>query len=88
MAIMFMSVSDERFINKSDESKIEGAGQENLAKDNQMQTCTREDMIKFLNRLLDRNKPLFLFNSKATVKDTIGDSGTPSFSMVALIDKN
>jgi hypothetical protein len=47
---------------------------------------TKEEMLRFLNRVLDRNKPLFLFNSK--VEDPReGDTGTPSFSMIALIEK-
>ena len=65
MAMMFMSVSDEHFIDKG----LEGGGQfpGDLAqgKDNRMKTCTREDMIKFLDRVMDKNKPLFVFNSKA-----------------------
>lgn len=45
-------------------------------------------MLKLLNRVLDRNKPMFLFNSKHNAIDSFGDTGTPSFSMIALIEKN
>ena len=52
-------------------------------------------MLRILNRVLDRNKPLFLFNSKLNLGNSNsnnedGDSslGTPSFSMIALIEKN
>ena len=84
MAVMLMSVSDERFIDGATE------------KDNRKKTCTgvgeqststRDEMIRFLNRVLDRNKPLFVFNSKASGNDAFGDTGTPSFSMIALIEK-
>lgn len=43
--------------------------------------------MKLLNRVLDRNKPLFLFNSKLNVGEAeFGDTGTPCFSMIALIE--
>jgi hypothetical protein len=44
-------------------------------------------MIKFLSRILDRNKPLFVFNSKLSNSHENNDAGTPSFSMIALIEK-
>jgi hypothetical protein len=36
-------------------------------------------MLRVLNRVLDRNKPLFMFNSKVKVGDSYrqGDNGTP-----------
>ena len=44
-------------------------------------------MIRFLSRILDRNKPLFMFNSKINNVENLNDAGTPSFSMIALIEK-
>jgi hypothetical protein len=43
-------------------------------------------MLKFLNRVMDKNKPLFVFNTKLNNKDVLNDAGTPSFSMIALIE--
>ena len=79
---MLMSISDEKFIDKNIEDK------DNPERDNRMKTCTREVMVHFLHRVLDRNKPLFLFNSNPNIDDTFGDAGTPSFSMIALIENN
>lgn len=54
-----------------------------------MKAYTKQEMLKFLNRVLDRNKPLFLFNSKLNMGiDSHGDTGTPSFSVITLIEKN
>lgn len=47
-------------------------------------------MIKFLSRIMDKNKPLFVFNSKINLdneRTSFNDAGTPSFSMIALIEK-
>ncbi|CDW83394.1 UNKNOWN [Stylonychia lemnae] len=82
MALMLMSVSDEHFINKNSEETESASSQPNL------QRVTKKEMLKLLNRVMDRNKPLFLFNSKHSTKDTMGETGTPSFSMIALIEKN
>ena len=87
MAMMFMSVSDEHFIDKSLEDHGQFEGDLREAKDNRLKTCTRDDMIKFLDRVMDKNKPLFVFNSKAG-SQLVRDTGTPSFSMIALIEKN
>jgi hypothetical protein len=81
MALMFMSVSDDNFIDKTNEGS-----EDIVSKDNPIKTCTREEMIGFLNRVCDRNKPLFVFNSKNNISGTFGDSNTPSFSMIALIE--
>jgi len=45
-------------------------------------------MIRYLSRVADRNKPLFVFNQKLRLRDdssSSDDAGTPSFSMVTLI---
>lgn len=83
---MFMSVSDESFIRRGEDNTINQANFNGNFGDNSLRTCTREDMIGFLNRVLDRNKPLFVFNHKANNSNRIGDAGTPSFSMIALIE--
>ena len=85
MSLMLMSVNDERFIRR--QSVLEDSEDHQLMNSTQsLKKYTKEEMLKFLNRVLDRNKPLFLFNSK--VEDNReGDTGTPSFSMIALIEK-
>lgn len=45
-------------------------------------------MIKLLNCVMDRNKPMFVFNSKVNWGVSKEDAGTPSFSMLALIEKH
>ena len=44
-------------------------------------------MVRFLSRILDRNKPLFVFNTRCNNDDDNG-AGTPSFSMITLIQEN
>jgi hypothetical protein len=44
-------------------------------------------MVRFLSRILDRNKPLFVFNTRVNNNDDNG-AGTPSFSMITLIQEN
>ena len=44
-------------------------------------------MVRFLSRILDRNKPLFVFNTRVNNDDDNG-AGTPSFSMITLIQEN
>jgi hypothetical protein len=93
MALMLMSVSDEHFINKSlDEEQKPSSdygSSASFTKGGGVQKYTKQEMLKFLNRVLDRNKPLFVFNSKLNVgTDYTGDTNTPSFSMIALIEKN
>lgn len=80
-----MSVSDERFIRKQQIS--DDCDDHQLMNSTQsLKRYTKEEMLRFLNRVLDRNKPLFLFNSKVD-DNRDGDTGTPSFSMIALIEK-
>ncbi len=57
---MVMSINSERFITMTDEKNLPSKDDQ----DNPLRTCTRQTMLKFLNRVMDRNKPLFLFNSK------------------------
>jgi hypothetical protein len=45
-------------------------------------------MIRYLSRVADRNKPMFVFNQKLNLggnSSDDSDTGTPSFSLVALI---
>lgn len=44
-------------------------------------------MIRFLSRILDKNKPLFVFNTRLG-NDSDNEAGTPSFSMITLIHEN
>jgi hypothetical protein len=45
-------------------------------------------MVRFLSRILDRNKPLFVFNTRLNSEDPGDGAGTPSFSMITLIHEN
>jgi hypothetical protein len=48
----------------------------------------KKQMIRYLSRVADRNKPMFVFNQKLNLggeSDDDSDTGTPSFSLVALI---
>ena len=45
-------------------------------------------MIRYLSRILDRNKPLFVFNTRLGANDSQDGLGTPSFSMITLIHEN
>lgn len=50
----------------------------------------KKQMIRYLSRVADRNKPLFVFNQKLNLggdSSDDDDTGTPSFSLVALIEK-
>ncbi len=49
----------------------------------------KKQMIRYLSRVADRNKPLFVFNQKLNLggDSSDDDTGTPSFSLVALIEK-
>lgn len=49
---------------------------------------TKKEMIRFLSRILDRNKPLFVFNTRMADDDCESGEGTPSFSMITLIHEN
>ena len=49
----------------------------------------KKQMIRYLSRVADRNKPLFVFNQKLNLggnNSSDDDTGTPSFSLVALIE--
>ena len=45
-------------------------------------------MIRFLSRILDRNKPLFVFNTRLNADDDENGAGTPSFSMISILHEN
>jgi len=56
--------------------------------DSDNQKGTKKEMIRFLSRILDRNKPLFVFNTRLNSEDPGDGAGTPSFSMITLIHEN
>jgi len=56
--------------------------------DSSDQKSTKKEMIRFLSRILDRNKPLFVFNTRLNHDEDGGGAGTPSFSMLTLIHEN
>lgn len=37
---------------------------------------------------MDKNKPLFVFNTRLGADDSENEAGTPSFSMITLIHEN
>lgn len=83
-SIMHMSVNsvtDHNFIIRG---KDDGASE-----DSNDHFSIKKQMIRYLSRLADRNKPLFVFNQKLNLGGDSSDSdtGTPSFSLVALIEK-
>jgi hypothetical protein len=45
-------------------------------------------MIRFLSRILDRNKPLFVFNTRLNDDEDESGVGTPSFSIITLLHEN
>jgi hypothetical protein len=48
----------------------------------------KKEMIKYLSRVADKNKPMFVFNQKLNLggdSDTDSSCDTPKFSLVALI---
>ena len=56
--------------------------------DSSDQKSTKKEMIRFLSRILDRNKPLFVFNTRLNADEDEDGYGTPSFSMITLIHEN
>ena len=52
------------------------------------QKSTKKEMIRYLSRILDRNKPLFVFNTRLGNNESEDGYGTPSFSMITLIHEN
>jgi hypothetical protein len=101
---MLKSVTDQQFIIKgnggsaarkntqgdlSSQSQGGGAGnQSSRSYDSSDQKSTKKEMIRFLSRILDRNKPLFVFNTRLNADDDDNGAGTPSFSMITLIHEN
>jgi len=65
------------------------AGDDTASHDSNDHFSIKKQMIRYLSRVADRNKPLFVFNQKINCGDTSDedDTGTPSFSLVALIEK-
>jgi hypothetical protein len=56
--------------------------------DSSDQKSTKKEMIRFLSRILDRNKPLFVFNTRLNAEEDGDGNGTPNFSMITLIHEN
>lgn len=86
---MLQSVSDENFIHEWRQHTASGNHIEHLNRSQDSgsdKSATKREMIRFLSRVLDRNKPLFVFNSKVQDDESSG-IGTPCFSMIALIEK-
>ena len=74
------SVTDEKYYKKHEEGSSEDSSQNYYS--------VKKQMIRYLSRVADKNKPMFLFNQKLNLggdSDDDSDTGTPSFSLVALI---
>lgn len=67
------SVTDEYYIAATDESEHA--------------QLVRRQMIRYLSRVSDRNKPLFMFNQKLKVGQSheSDERGTPRFSVVSFV---
>ena len=67
------SVTDEYYIAACDESEHSQA--------------VKRQMIRYLSRVADRNKPLFMFNQKLKVGQSqeSDENGTPRFSVVSFV---
>jgi hypothetical protein len=74
------SVTDEKNYLRHDD--------ENSTDSNNNYYSIKKQMIRYLSRVADRNKPMFVFNQKLNLggdSSDDSDTGTPSFSLVALI---
>ena len=74
-----MSVTDERQHGRHDDEN---------SNDSNNYYSIKKQMIRYLSRVADRNKPMFVFNQKLNLggnSSDDSDTGTPSFSLVALI---
>ena len=69
---------------RSSSVKNNNCDQSSWSYDSNDQKSTKKEMVRFLSRILDRNKPLFVFNTRVNNDDDNG-AGTPSFSMITLI---
>lgn len=63
-------------------------GQSSRSYDSSDQRSMKKEMIRYLSRILDKNKPLFVFNTRLGNEDSENECGTPSFSMITLIHGN
>lgn len=74
------SVTDEKYYMRHEDGNSEDSSQDYYS--------IKKQMIRYLSRVADRNKPMFVFNQKLNLggdSDDDSDTGTPSFSLVALI---
>ena len=84
---------DESFMHMSVNSVTDGNfilhEGDNQSHDSNDHFSIKKQMIRYLSRVADRNKPLFVFNQKLNLggDSSEDDTGTPSFSLVALIEK-
>lgn len=82
--------SDQHYIIKKSSQQrrsANNAGNQSSRSYDSSNKSTKKEMIRFLSRILDRNKPLFVFNTRLGDEDESG-YGTPSFSMITLIHEN
>ncbi len=82
--MMFSSINEEQFKEGKNEDEKKKKKKEKRAK---MEEATRKQMLQLMNRVMDRTKPLFVFNSKEPDEyddEESDEASTPSFSMVAL----
>ena len=79
-------MNDNRF--STSQGGPNGGNYSSRSYDSSDQKSTKKEMIRFLSRILDRNKPLFVFNTRLNAEEDEDGYGTPSFSMITLIHEN
>ena len=89
---MHKNATPQHASNKRDGASSHGRGHSmghsSRSYDSSDQKSTKKQMIRFLSRILDKNKPLFVFNTRLGADDSEDGCGTPSFSMITLIHEN
>ena len=92
---MLKSMTDQSFVMKNNTSEMpapintlrNGDTNSSLSYDSS-NFSNKKEMVRFLSRILDRNKPLFVFNTRLNRDDLDSGYGTPSFSVITLIHEN
>ena len=96
---MLKSMTDHHFIMKNKNKKSDGLVPTPVHNYNNVETgssrsydssnfSNKKEMVRFLSRILDRNKPMFVFNTKINRDDNDSGYGTPSFSVISIIHEN
>lgn len=74
-------------VNSVTDGKFRRGGADTRSVDSNDARSIKKQMIRYLSRVADRNKPLFVFNQKLNLggdSDSDSSCDTPSFSLVLL----